>query len=425
MMYRLSLVASLFGAACALASLLLMASPTLGDEMKATAQGEVRSASKAENLPVMPPRESTMLSQERPDDFTAKFDLVDPYFGTVKVGGREIRIILGARSSDSVGPDVAWIDLDADGNLSKSESIELTPEKNDQRNTVNAKKEDLHFRLGGNDLPFNFTYMSYPGRGIYAIVAFDRYLEAEVTLGGETYRVAVIDYDSDGGFGGAKDLWTIVPADEEIQRPQNAWGLSALDEHRVAGDHRFQLAVQSDDKVVVTAKPGSEPRPEDLASHRERVEHIWFERFDGERDGFIEAQSVDTGRPKADDAIRWNFVSFAKAQEMAKQEAKPLFVDVLAFWCVWCYRMDYYTYPDAEVARLLNESFVPVKIIQEQDPAGDYSPVMEKLGARGIPAMGIWTPDGELVKYISGWKKPSEFVADLQAALAEMAAKNG
>ena len=103
---------------------------------------------------------------------------------------------------------------------------------------------------------------------------------------------------------------------------------------------------------------------------------------------------------------------------MAKAEDKPLFLDVLAFWCVWCYRMDYYTYPDAEVAELLNTKFIPVKIVQEQDTAGDYSKIMGILGARGIPAMGIWNPEGELLSYISGWKKPEDFVQALTDAVA-------
>ena len=103
---------------------------------------------------------------------------------------------------------------------------------------------------------------------------------------------------------------------------------------------------------------------------------------------------------------------------MSKQSGKPLFVDVMAFWCVWCYRMDYYTYPDREVADLLNNSFIPVKIIQEQDPAGDYSRVMDqKLKTKGIPAMGIFGGDGKLRHQIGGWEKPEDFVQDLKKGL--------
>jgi hypothetical protein len=405
---------------------LAVLSPSAGaDEMKATARGDVRSASQSENLPVMPPRESAILSPERPEDFQADVNLVDPHFGTVRIAGKEIRVVLGASSKETAGPDIAWIDLDADGRLSDSEKIEVTPEKNEDRGTVNATKSDLHLRIDGKDIAFSFSYMSFPGRGVYASLAMEKYLEAKVTLGGEDYRVAVVDSDSDGAFDGEKDLWTIVKADASIERPESPWALSGLGEQRVLGDRRFAIAVKGDNEMVVTAVASSEPRPEDLASHRDRVEHMWFDRFDGERDGFIEARGIDTSRPKTDDPIPWHFVSFDQGLEMAKKEGKLLFVDVLAFWCVWCYRMDYYTYPDAEVAQLLEQSFVPVKVVQEQDAAGDYSTLMEKLGARGIPAMGVWTPDGELVRYVSGWKTPADFVAELRAALEEASKDEG
>ena len=104
---------------------------------------------------------------------------------------------------------------------------------------------------------------------------------------------------------------------------------------------------------------------------------------------------------------------------MGQKEQKPVFIDVMAFWCVWCYRMDWSTYPDAEVARMLNEEFIPVKIIQEQDLVGDYDLVMkEKLEARGIPAMGVFDAKGDAVHKIGGWKKPEDFLKELEAAKA-------
>ena len=94
----------------------------------------------------------------------------------------------------------------------------------------------------------------------------------------------------------------------------------------------------------------------------------------------------------------------------------------MAFWCVWCYRMDWCTYPDAEVTRVLNEDFIAVKIIQEQDLVGDYDLVMkEKLQARGIPAMGIFDGEGNVVQTIGGWKKPEDFLKELAEGKAKFA----
>ena len=55
----------------------------------------------------------------------------------------------------------------------------------------------------------------------------------------------------------------------------------------------------------------------------------------------------------------------------------------MAFWCVWCYRMDYYTYVDQEVADMLSTQFVPCKIVQEQDLADAPSYAAELGRLRG------------------------------------------
>ena len=117
-----------------------------------------------------------------------------------------------------------------------------------------------------------------------------------------------------------------------------------------------------------------------------RVEHIWSDRFDKEREQFVADRKMDTKRAKAKTPVAWNYVSFDEAIALGKKANKPVFIDVMAFWCVWCYRMDYYTYCDAQVAEVRNTKFVPCKIIQEQAKAGDYDMLMkEKLKARGIP----------------------------------------
>jgi thiol-disulfide isomerase/thioredoxin len=169
-------------------------------------------------------------------------------------------------------------------------------------------------------------------------------------------------------------------------------------------------------EVAITTATGPDPR--DLERHRTRIEHLWTERFDKEREGFVASNGLSPTRPLASEPIAWRYLSFEEALVLGAQMERPLFVDVMAFWCVWCYRMDYYTYVDAEVAQLLNESFVPVKIIQEQAVEGDYERVREKLDARGIPAMGVFDGEGNALHKISGWKKPEDFLTDLNAGLA-------
>src|SRR5688572_18501153 len=54
----------------------------------------------------------------------------------------------------------------------------------------------------------------------------------------------------------------------------------------------------------------------------------------------------------------WNPESFAVAQ----REKRILLINVAASWCHWCHVMDHQTYADAEVAALLAEHFMPIRV---------------------------------------------------------------
>ena len=63
-------------------------------------------------------------------------------------------------------------------------------------------------------------------------------------------------------------------------------------------------------------------------------------------------------------AVKW--MTFEQAVEKSKTEKRKIFIDVFTEWCGWCKVMDKNTFPDAEVAKLLNEKFYPVKFDAEQ-----------------------------------------------------------
>jgi thioredoxin-related protein len=62
--------------------------------------------------------------------------------------------------------------------------------------------------------------------------------------------------------------------------------------------------------------------------------------------------------------VKW--MTFEEAVEKSKTEKRKIFVDVFTDWCGWCKVMDKNTFPDVEVAKLLNEKFYPVKLNAEQ-----------------------------------------------------------
>src|SRR5258708_8783932 len=63
-------------------------------------------------------------------------------------------------------------------------------------------------------------------------------------------------------------------------------------------------------------------------------------------------------------AIKW--MTFEEAVEKSKTEKRKIFIDVFTDWCGWCKVMDKSTFPDAEIAKILNEKFYAVKFDAEQ-----------------------------------------------------------
>ncbi|MFL6195084.1 MAG: DUF255 domain-containing protein, partial [Thermoanaerobaculia bacterium] len=63
----------------------------------------------------------------------------------------------------------------------------------------------------------------------------------------------------------------------------------------------------------------------------------------------------------------WGEEAFAKA----KQEGKPIFLSIGYSTCHWCHVMERESFSDAEVAKLLNDWFVPVKVDREERPDVD------------------------------------------------------
>jgi len=90
----------------------------------------------------------------------------------------------------------------------------------------------------------------------------------------------------------------------------------------------------------------------------------------------------------------WNGAAFAQAQA----EDKPILLDIGAVWCHWCHVMDRESYENVEVARVINESFIPVKVDRDERPDIDarYQVAVSALtGQGGWPLTAFLTPDGK------------------------------
>ncbi len=88
----------------------------------------------------------------------------------------------------------------------------------------------------------------------------------------------------------------------------------------------------------------------------------------------------------------WGEEAFARA----KREHKPVFLSVGYSTCHWCHVMERESFADPEVARLLNEAFVCIKVDREERPDldGHFMAVCQMLtGSGGWPLTVAMTPD--------------------------------
>lgn len=90
----------------------------------------------------------------------------------------------------------------------------------------------------------------------------------------------------------------------------------------------------------------------------------------------------------------WGEEAFAAA----KRENKPMLLDIGAVWCHWCHVMDRESYDDPEVAKIVNEHFIAVKVDRDERPDIDsrYQAAVGALtGQAGWPLTAFLTPDGK------------------------------
>jgi uncharacterized protein YyaL (SSP411 family) len=94
------------------------------------------------------------------------------------------------------------------------------------------------------------------------------------------------------------------------------------------------------------------------------------------------------------DWYAWSDDAFAKA----KREDKPVFLSVGYSTCYWCHVMEQESFENAEVAMLLNDTVVAIKVDREERPDIDaiyMQAVMTMTGSGGWPMSVFLTPDGK------------------------------
>ena len=104
-----------------------------------------------------------------------------------------------------------------------------------------------------------------------------------------------------------------------------------------------------------------------------------------------------------------NWTSFEEAVELAKEQGKPILVDVWAPWCGWCKKMQKDVYP--ELAATLNEDFILTRLNRDDNESRkqyrqfSLTPLRlaQKFKVQDVPAVVLLSPEGEYLFHISGF----------------------
>ena len=90
----------------------------------------------------------------------------------------------------------------------------------------------------------------------------------------------------------------------------------------------------------------------------------------------------------------WGEAAFAAA----RAEAKPILLDIGAVWCHWCHVIDRESYENPQIAALINQFYVAVKVDRDERPDVDsrYQAAISSIsGQGGWPLTAFLTPDGK------------------------------
>jgi len=97
----------------------------------------------------------------------------------------------------------------------------------------------------------------------------------------------------------------------------------------------------------------------------------------------------------ADNPVEW-YPWGKEALQKAKTEDKPIFLSIGYSACHWCHVMAHESFEDAQVAAIMNEHFVNVKVDREERPDLDriyMSAVQAMTGSGGWPMSVFLTPE--------------------------------
>lgn len=109
-------------------------------------------------------------------------------------------------------------------------------------------------------------------------------------------------------------------------------------------------------------------------------------------------------------SIDFKVMNLESALELAKSENKLVFLDFYATWCGPCKLMDKKTFSSANVASIMNEKFVNVKVDVDDK---QFAKLMNDFNVNEVPTYIIIDAKQKVLNRLTGFFPEKKFIEEL------------
>ncbi|MEL6124033.1 MAG: DUF255 domain-containing protein [Bacteroidota bacterium] len=125
-----------------------------------------------------------------------------------------------------------------------------------------------------------------------------------------------------------------------------------------------------------------------------------------------------------EDGVKW--YSWQEGMAKAEREDKKFVIDLYTDWCGWCKKMDSDTFDDPNIAKYINERYIPIKLNAEireeilfqgethryiKSGKRGYNTLAAKItnGRLSYPTVVFLDENKQLIQAIAGYQKAAQF----------------
>jgi thiol:disulfide interchange protein len=113
----------------------------------------------------------------------------------------------------------------------------------------------------------------------------------------------------------------------------------------------------------------------------------------------------------AEDLVRW--VAIEQAETLAAQQNKRILYDFTAAWCVPCHQLRDAVFRNERLARIINDRYIAVQVVDRQQEDGVNDPLVEALeqrfSVRAFPTVIFADSGGNAVQRMEGFGGAERF----------------